>query len=82
MLAAPINEPSACIVIDERLPGMSGLDAIAKLRGLGVETPAILITSHPSRALKRRAAAAGVAIVEKPLMGDALILKVRETLAS
>lgn len=77
-LQATPFEDHACLVVDERLPGLSGLETIARLRAAGVDAPAILITSHPAHALRRAAAAAGVSIVEKPLLGDALARKVGE----
>jgi hypothetical protein len=40
--------------------------------------PIILITSNPSKALVARAETAGVPIVEKPLLGNTLMDKVRE----
>ena len=69
--AGPLPE-TGCLVLDYRLPGMDGLSLLALLRGREVDMPAVLITSNPTAAIRRRAAAAGVAIVEKPLMGDAL----------
>jgi hypothetical protein len=42
-----------------------------------MDAPALLITTHPSAALRRDAAAANVEIVEKPLLGDVLAAKVR-----
>jgi len=80
MLAGPPIGPKTCLVIDERLPGLSGLDTVARLRASGVDVPAILITSHPTKNIVRRAAAADVGIVEKPLIGDALAAKVRAVL--
>ncbi|MBI3437671.1 MAG: response regulator [Proteobacteria bacterium] len=71
-LKAPPRDPHTCLVVDARLPGTSGLDTIAQLRRLGVAAPAILITTNPSQAERRRAGATGVSIVEKPLLGDAL----------
>ena len=65
-----------CIVIDERLPGRTGLQTLAQLRAVGVATPAILITTHPSLAVRRRAEALGVEIIEKPLIGDGLSRRV------
>jgi two-component system, LuxR family, response regulator FixJ len=62
-----------CLIIDYHLPGMNGLAALDILRRRGTRIPAILITSHPSPALRARAAAAGVAIVEKPLLGSGLL---------
>ena len=72
---ALIDHPSPeanCIVIDQRLPGIAGLDAIAILRARGVFTPAILITSNPSPIVRARAYTASIAIIEKPLLSDAL----------
>lgn len=71
-------ETHVCFVVDERLPGISGLETIARLRAAGMRAPAILITSHPAQALRGAAAKAGVSIVEKPLLGDALMRKIGE----
>ncbi len=67
----------ACFVIDERLPGLSGLEACRALRGRGVHRPTVFITSQPKPDLRRAAAASGVPIVEKPLMGDTLLMAIR-----
>ena len=73
LLADPAASRSGCLVIDLKLPGMDGLDLLAALRKNNVSTPAILITSHPTAALRRRAAEEDTPIVEKPLLGDALL---------
>jgi FixJ family two-component response regulator len=70
-------EASSCLVVDLNLPGMSGLEAIAVLRARQVLVPAILITTHPSPAVKERAARAAVPIVEKPFLGNALLEQIR-----
>jgi two-component system, LuxR family, response regulator FixJ len=67
-----------CLVIDQRMPAMSGMDLIAELRDRGVRTPAILIISQPAAALSARAATAGIPIVEKPLLGNALVERICE----
>lgn len=67
-----------CFVIDQRMPQMSGLELIAKLRERGIAIPAILIISQGSALLTARAAEAGVPIVEKPFLGNALIDRIRE----
>jgi FixJ family two-component response regulator len=72
----------AVLVVDERLPGVSGLDTLKALRARGVELPAILVTSHPKTALKAAAAAAGVPVLEKPLMGETLVAAIRKGLAA
>jgi len=67
-----------CFVIDQRMPGISGMELIEKLRDRNVLTPAILIISHPNAALIARAAKAKVPVVEKPLFGNALVDRIRE----
>jgi len=70
-----------CFVVDQRLPATSGLELIAKLRDQNISVPAILITSQPNAALKARAAVAGIPIVEKPLLGNALVEQIRQACA-
>ncbi len=67
-----------CFVIDQRMPGMSGMELIGQLRGQDVLTPAILLISQSSLALTSRAARAGIPVVEKPLFGNALVDRIRE----
>jgi len=71
-----------CFIIDQRMPGMSGMDLIAELRQRNVSTPAILIISQPNKLVSARAAEARVPIVEKPLLNNALVEKIRELCAS
>jgi two-component system, LuxR family, response regulator FixJ len=69
---------AGCLVIDQNLSGMNGLEVVARLRARDVAVPAILITSYPTAALRDRAAAAGVAIVEKPFLGTILVDRIRD----
>jgi FixJ family two-component response regulator len=78
LVAAPPSE--ACLLIDQNLPGMTGLDLLDEVRRRGANPAAVLITSHPSPAILRRAAAAGVPIVEKPFLGNALIETIRSVM--
>lgn len=66
-----------CIVIDYYLPGMNGLDVALALRERAIALPIILITTHPTRTLRRSAAAEGIEIVEKPLLGNTLSEAIR-----
>ena len=68
----------SCFVIDQRMPAMTGMELIGKLRQRQVLTPAILILSHPNATLTARAANADVPIVEKPLLGNTLVERIRE----
>jgi two-component system response regulator FixJ len=71
-----------CLVIDQKMSAMSGLDLIAQLRDRHFSSPAILIASHPNRSLRERAEKADVPIVEKPLIGNGLLDKIRDVVGS
>lgn len=64
--------PTDCLIVDLKLRDADGLTLIRDLRELGLSPPAILITSNPDERCRRRAADAGVEIVEKPLIGAEL----------
>lgn len=81
-LASAGYESWSCLILDLKLPGMSGLEFAEKLRRQGVQSPAILITSNPSRSTRARARAANLEIVEKPLLGGDLVVSVRRILAA
>ena len=66
-----------CLVVDYRLPGMNGLDALDQLRRRQIRLPAVLITTQPRRSVRQRAAAIGVPIIEKPLLSNALSEHIR-----
>jgi two-component system response regulator FixJ len=76
-----LNEDSlpdaSCLVVDYYMPGMNGLELVAHLRNRNVLIPAILITPAPNQNLRNRAAAAGVPIVDKPLLGSRLLDSIR-----
>lgn len=78
LLSAEDLMHSSCFVVDQNMPGMNGLDLIASLRARHLSAPAILITSHPGPPLRERAREAGVPIVEKPLLGNVLLDKIRD----
>jgi two-component system, LuxR family, response regulator FixJ len=67
-----------CFVIDQRMPQMTGLELIDALRLRHIAKPAILIISHPNDAVTVRAVKASVPIVEKPLLSNALLERIRE----
>ncbi|AQR74854.1 hypothetical protein [Sphingomonas sp. LM7] len=62
----------ACLVIAQRQPRSDGLGLLRDLRDRGARGPAIVLATHPGRLFRERVAAAGAALVEKPLIGDAL----------
>ncbi|HKD48448.1 MAG TPA: response regulator [Rhizomicrobium sp.] len=72
-LATTDGRDAGCIILDQNLTGMSGLDLIAILRAQGVRTPAAIV-SGDSKSLSARAAKEGVhTVLRKPLAADALL---------
>jgi len=76
LLEAGVAEAD-CLVVDYRLPGRDGLELVDQLRREGSRTPAVLITSQPRAAVKARADAMNIYVVEKPLLSDDLIETIR-----
>jgi len=71
----------ACLIVDYVLPRVDGIEIAAPLRMRGIDFPAILMTSDPSDHLWAQARAAGLSVVEKPLLGNGLAEAIREALA-
>jgi FixJ family two-component response regulator len=72
----------ACIIVDEDMSGITGLDLLFELRQREISSPAVLIASHPTERTRNRAAAAGAQVIEKPLFGDTLMRSIWEMLRS
>jgi FixJ family two-component response regulator len=80
-LAGDSFRDCSCFVVDQRMPGMSGMELILELRERKISAPAILIISQTNKVLSARAAEAHVPIIEKPFLNDALVEKIREICA-
>ena len=74
------NSPS-CLVLDVRLPGMSGLDVQRKLTEVGVRIPVIFITGHGDIPMTVKAMKSGaVEFLTKPFRDQDLIDAIHEAL--
>lgn len=67
-------EAIGCLVLDVRMPGMSGLQLQEMLRERGVDLPVVIVTGHGDVNLARRAFVAGaVEFLPKPLDEQTLL---------
>ena len=73
-LDAKPGELAGCLVLDVRLPGISGLDFQSQLAELGIHLPVILITGHGDIQMSVRAMKAGaVDFLAKPFRDQELL---------
>ena len=74
LLDAGVAETSICVISDLKLPAMSGLELLARLRKRGPRPPVILITAHDAEAVRLEAYRLGAcAYLAKPFSGAALL---------
>ena len=82
-LDAGAQHRAACLVTDLQLPGLGGLELIAKLAALGQPLPTIVITARGEAALEERAQACGaLCLLRKPFGADVLNAAVERALDS
>jgi two-component system, LuxR family, response regulator FixJ len=82
-LEAEGRDKTLCLVIDQHMPELDGLDVVAALGRHGVSLPTILITGRLSPAIAERATRLGVhAILEKPFAAAKLIDLIHDAAAS
>ena len=78
LLARGVDEGSACVISDLRLPGMSGMELLTTLRQRDISLPFILITAHDRPGLRQEAMQCGAAAyLVKPFRGTVLLDAVR-----
>lgn len=71
---ATLPDAAGCLVLDVRLPGMSGLEFQQRLEELGVRLPAILMTGHGDIPMSVRAMKAGaVDFLAKPFRDQEML---------
>ena len=74
---------AACLVIDLRMPGMSGIDLLRHLSSSGARHRAIVLTAHGDDTARKQSIAAGaIAFLQKPFQSAALVDAVRRALST
>ena len=72
---------ASCLIVDVRMPGMTGIELHDYLKSQGFRVPTILITALPTSGERSRAIALGVSsYLAKPLGEQILLDTVREAL--
>jgi two-component system response regulator FixJ len=78
--ALPEANPS-CVITDVRMPGMSGIDLLRRLRERNISVPVIVITGHGDIPLAVEAMRIGATdFLEKPFDDEVLIASVKAAL--
>ena len=82
-LADERHRAAGCLLIDQHMPGASGLDVVDNLRKEGVQIPTILISGRLDASTRERATRLGVReLLDKPVAACRLIQAIRTTLAN
>ena len=82
-LAAKRPDAPACLVLDVRMPGLSGLDLQLKLSEAGIQIPIIFITGHGDIPMSVRAMKEGAhEFLTKPVRGQDLLDAIQKAIAS
>lgn len=81
-LTATLPSAPACLVLDVRMPVLSGLDLQLKLSDAGIEIPIIFLTGHGDIPMSVRAMKGGAhEFLTKPVRGQDLVDAVQKAIA-
>ena len=80
-LESRVSDKPGCLVLDVRLPGLSGLDLQSELANANIHTPIIFITGHGDIPMTVRAMKAGaVEFLTKPFREQDLLDAIQQAL--
>ncbi len=74
LLDADVIRHGDCLILDNHMPGMTGVELVETLRARDIRIPVIMFTGRADAALKQRALRAGVLIIlDKPVNEEHLL---------
>ena len=81
LLGSGARHDADCLIIDYKMPGIDGLELVRRLRGLGIQTPIIVITGYVDEDFSAKARSAGVRqVLKKPHVAENLAVAVRDAI--
>jgi len=81
LLESGLHRRAACLIVDVRMPGMSGLELQARLKADRFNIPIIFITAHGDARVRMQAMREGAAeFLVKPFDDQVLLNRVRAAL--
>lgn len=81
LLRSPVLGQLCCLILDQRMPGMTGLEVMRALELAGQRVPTIMVSAHDDKETQLRAATAGAfAFVPKPFADFTLMERVHDAL--
>ena len=77
-LDSPLRKTTACLILDVRLPGMSGIEMQRRLLDTEDPIPIIFVTAHGDASLRELLMKAGACgFLNKPVRSDTLLREIR-----
>jgi FixJ family two-component response regulator len=81
-LESTTQRETACLILDVRLPGMSGIELQQRLAEADSTVPIIFVTAHGDQSLRDLVMKSGAAgFLNKPVRSDALLREIHAALA-
>jgi FixJ family two-component response regulator len=83
LLLSPTRPDARCLILDVRLPGLSGPELRERLAAQGFHGPVIFMTAHDDAQTRERIQASGpAALLQKPFEGRQLLEAVADAVAA
>ena len=80
-LDSPRRSTTSCLILDVRLPGMSGIELQRRLVDANSDVPVIFVTAHGDGALRDLVMKAGAAgFLNKPVRSETLLKEINAAL--